>query len=101
MNPSTGLPLNTTLDKLIQTAGESVRSILIDGAREQRGTARAYVNYASGGEPLESIYGQEPWRLERLKKLKREYDPQNRFRFYGPIVDASSDAEEEKEHDEL
>ncbi|KAL8920784.1 MAG: hypothetical protein Q9172_004355 [Xanthocarpia lactea] len=45
-----------------------------------------YVNYANGYEPLETIYGHEPWRLERLRGLKRMYDPENRFRFYNPIV---------------
>ncbi|PGH14341.1 hypothetical protein AJ80_05931 [Polytolypa hystricis UAMH7299] len=45
-----------------------------------------YVNYAAGGESLESIYGYEPWRLERLRTLKDKYDPNNRFRYYNPIV---------------
>lgn len=46
----------------------------------------AYVNYASGLEPVEQWYGHEPWRLERLRDLKAQYDPNNRFRFYNPIV---------------
>ena len=46
----------------------------------------AYVNYANGLEPLEQKYGHEPWRLQRLRSLKAEYDPDNRFRFYNPIV---------------
>ncbi|KAF5657001.1 fad binding domain-containing protein [Fusarium circinatum] len=47
-----------------------------------------YVNYASGNEyeSLKSIYGYESWRLARLRKLKAKYDPNNRFRFYVPIV---------------
>jgi hypothetical protein len=44
-----------------------------------------YLNYATGSEPLESIYG-EPWRIEKLRGLKAEYDPHNRFRYYNPIV---------------
>lgn len=49
----------------------------------------AYVNYANGLEPLEQRYGHEPWRLQRLRGLKAKYDPNNRFRFYNPIVQAS------------
>ncbi|TVY17065.1 FAD-linked oxidoreductase azaG [Lachnellula arida] len=45
-----------------------------------------YVNYALGSESLESIYGDEPWRLERLRSLKAKYDPDNRFRYYNPFV---------------
>lgn len=46
----------------------------------------AYVNYANGFEGPEQWYGNEPWRLERLRGLKAKYDPHNRFRFYNPIV---------------
>ncbi|KAF5975008.1 fad binding domain-containing protein [Fusarium coicis] len=47
-----------------------------------------YINYASGNkyESLKSIYGYESWRLARLRKLKAKYDPNNRFRFYVPIL---------------
>ncbi|TLD22417.1 hypothetical protein PspLS_08029 [Pyricularia sp. CBS 133598] len=45
-----------------------------------------YVNYANGFEPLEQLYGYEPWRLERLRDMKAVYDPHNRFRYYNPIV---------------
>lgn len=47
-----------------------------------------YVNYATGNdyETLESIYGREPWRLEKLHKLKAEYDPDNRFGYFVPLV---------------
>jgi hypothetical protein len=41
-----------------------------------------YVNYAFGDETLESIYGYEPWRLEKLRGLKKEWDPQNKFNFF-------------------
>lgn len=45
-----------------------------------------YVNYAFGDEPLESMYGYEPWRLSKLRGLKQKYDPDNRFRFYNPLI---------------
>lgn len=46
----------------------------------------AYVNYASGHEPVQQWYGHEPWRIERLRGLKAKYDPTNQFRFYNPII---------------
>lgn len=46
----------------------------------------AYVGYANGFETLEQRYGHESWRLERLRGLKAKYDPENRFRYYNPIV---------------
>ncbi|KAH5267276.1 hypothetical protein HBI82_225000 [Parastagonospora nodorum] len=53
---------------------------------------KLYVNYAMGHdyETLESIYGYEAWRLERLRSLKAAYDPENRFRFFVPLVSNST-----------
>lgn len=53
---------------------------------------QTYVNYAQGlpYETLQSVYGYEPWRLDKLRSLKAKYDPQNRFRFYEPIVSGSA-----------
>ena len=48
----------------------------------------AYINYAHGHESLEEVYGHEKWRLEKLKGLKKKWDPENRFRFYSPISPA-------------
>ncbi|KAJ2982867.1 hypothetical protein NUW58_g6354 [Xylaria curta] len=45
-----------------------------------------YVNYATGFESLPSIYGYEQWRVKKLVDLKHKYDPQNKFRFYNPII---------------
>ncbi|KAF2121391.1 hypothetical protein BDV96DRAFT_609480 [Lophiotrema nucula] len=83
---------NTTIDELAFKYGKEIKQILVDGAG---GKTHAYVNYAYGHESLEEIYG-EPWRLEKLRKLKSIYDPENRFRFYAPIV-----VSKEKGHDEL
>ncbi|KAL6231792.1 hypothetical protein BDW75DRAFT_233317 [Aspergillus navahoensis] len=46
----------------------------------------AYVNYANGFESVEEKYGHEAWRLEKLRALKERYDPDNRFRYYNPII---------------
>ncbi|KAL4809570.1 hypothetical protein BDV18DRAFT_157321 [Aspergillus unguis] len=55
-------------------------------ARELRGTWAAtsgyeqmssYVNYAHGDEGVEQIYGRD--KLARLKRLKREWDPNGGF----------------------
>ncbi|RBQ83364.1 hypothetical protein VDGD_05837 [Verticillium dahliae] len=49
-------------------------------------TGNVYLNYATSFETLEERYGHESWRIERLRGLKAQYDPNNRFRFYNPIV---------------
>jgi hypothetical protein len=45
-----------------------------------------YVNYAHGDEPLEAMYGYEPWRLERLRSLKQRYDPHGFFNHYNSVL---------------
>ncbi|RYO89433.1 hypothetical protein DL766_003266 [Monosporascus sp. MC13-8B] len=45
-----------------------------------------YVNYAHGDEAREAIYGYEPWRLERLRRLKQRYDPRGYFDSYHPVT---------------
>ncbi|KAJ4304909.1 hypothetical protein N0V90_000437 [Kalmusia sp. IMI 367209] len=51
-----------------------------------------YINYSIGAEyeSLQSVYGYEAWRLERLLRLKTKYDPHNRFRFYVPLIPQNS-----------
>lgn len=44
-----------------------------------------YVNYAHDDETRESIYGYEPWRLQRLRKLKGKYDPHGAFNGFHPV----------------
>ncbi|KAL8752086.1 MAG: hypothetical protein Q9184_005850, partial [Pyrenodesmia sp. 2 TL-2023] len=75
---------SAALDALAPIYGEQARA-LFDAGEPQR-PLNAYVNYASGSETLEQMYGYEPWRLERLRGLKQKYDPENRFRFYNPII---------------
>lgn len=75
---------NPSLDAAAYKYSKAAQKLLQDGQPDQKPTA--YVNYAMGDEPLEQIYGYEPWRLERLRNLKKKYDPSNKFRYYIPIV---------------
>lgn len=73
---------NRQLDAQVAKLGQQIRTTLL------RGTGlglRAYVNYANGDEDQRAVFGYEPWRLDRLRALKKSYDPQGRFNFYGPI----------------
>lgn len=62
--------------------GRKMRDAVVQGSG---GKLHAYVNYANGEEGLEAMYGYEGWRLDRLRKLKGEYDPLGRFSWYAPI----------------
>jgi hypothetical protein len=42
-----------------------------------------YTTYAHGDEGAEVWYRDS---LPRLRELKKKYDPENRFRFFNPIV---------------
>ncbi|KAI0390143.1 hypothetical protein F5Y17DRAFT_82978 [Xylariaceae sp. FL0594] len=44
-----------------------------------------YLNYAHGDEPLQAMYGYEPWRLDKLRTLKAKYDPHAFFSHFNPI----------------
>ncbi|KAJ8106177.1 hypothetical protein ONZ43_g7152 [Nemania bipapillata] len=67
-----------------QEFGKKLRKYLLDGSDEPT-RLRAYVNYADGDEPLPAVYGWDDWRLEKLRKLKAEWDPKNTMRYYVPI----------------
>ncbi|KAF6845033.1 6-hydroxy-d-nicotine oxidase [Colletotrichum musicola] len=53
------------------------------------GRLQQYVNYGNTTstmrDPPEALYGYEPWRLEKLRALKKTYDPDNVFRWYQPL----------------
>jgi hypothetical protein len=52
------------------------------------GRLQQYVNYGHGSkDPPEALYGYEPWRLEKLRRLKREFDPEGWFNGYQPLVE--------------
>ncbi|KAF2197576.1 FAD-binding domain-containing protein [Delitschia confertaspora ATCC 74209] len=72
------------LDDTAIQFGASIRQLLYQGSNSHE--LRAYVNYAFGDERPEQLYGNEPWRLTRLHRAKEQYDPNNRFRWYAPII---------------
>ncbi|KAL2867465.1 FAD-binding oxidoreductase [Aspergillus lucknowensis] len=73
-----------SLDEDAIAFGKQLRQHSADGhpGEEQH----VYVNYAFGDEPVEQMYGYEPWRLERLRETKTKYDPDNVFRFYNSFM---------------
>ncbi|RYP51126.1 hypothetical protein DL768_003473 [Monosporascus sp. mg162] len=71
-------------DDVAHESARETRDLWIAGQPDRRPTT--YLNYAVGDETLESLYGYEPWRLERLRRLKAKYDPNSRFRSYNPII---------------
>ncbi|KAF3769586.1 FAD-binding domain-containing protein [Cryphonectria parasitica EP155] len=72
------------LDATAIAWGEQARQLIRDGQPPGE-EFNVYVNYAFGGETLESVYGYETWRLEKLRALKKEWDPQGKFSYYMPI----------------
>lgn len=67
----------------IKAATREIREVLVEGSGSDQ--LFAYVNYADGDETLEEVYGHEPWRLQKLRSLKKKYDPAGVFNFYVPI----------------
>lgn len=55
------------------------------------GRLQQYVNYGNTTstmrDPPEALYGYEQWRLEKLRRMKHIYDPDNVFRWYQPLVE--------------
>ncbi|KAM7192092.1 hypothetical protein V8F33_008517 [Rhypophila sp. PSN 637] len=72
---------NATLDSVATAWGAAMRE-----AAQGTQTKRAYVNYAQGNETIQEVYGYEPWRINRLKALKKKYDPKGQFSFFNPIA---------------
>ncbi|KAJ2979491.1 hypothetical protein NUW58_g7186 [Xylaria curta] len=75
---------NPSIDPLAQEFGKKLRKYLLDGS-DDPAHLHAYVNYADGDEPLPAVYSWEDWRLEKLRRLKAQWDPKNKMRFYVPI----------------
>lgn len=75
---------DSSLDARAVEAGRELRQILHNGSN--RAEMHSYVNYAHGDESVQNMYGFEAWRGNKLRRLKREYDPEERFRWYAPIT---------------
>ncbi|KAJ4305632.1 hypothetical protein N0V90_001163 [Kalmusia sp. IMI 367209] len=75
-------------DKALETAAWQWANEVRDqwNAGQPGRPVNAYVNYANGKESLEERYGHEKWRIDRLKGLKKKYDPSNQFRYFNPIM---------------
>ncbi|KAI8634689.1 FAD-binding domain-containing protein [Xylariaceae sp. FL1651] len=73
------------IDPLAMKYGKTLRQILLDASGDP-GHLRAYVNYAHGDEDLREVYGWEDWRLQKLRELKAQWDPENKMKYYMPIV---------------
>ncbi|KAJ8115368.1 hypothetical protein OPT61_g2962 [Boeremia exigua] len=82
ITPLLTYPANASLDAIAEDFNYRIREALVEGSGSE---LVAYVNYARGDESLEAVYGYEPWRLEKLRRLKKEYDPFDRFNYYVPI----------------
>lgn len=81
------LPMVTYFDhkqnRAAEEFGDALREIFRKGSGREE--VQSYVNYGYGSEKPESFYGYEPWRLEKLRGLKKKYDPHGRFGFNAPI----------------
>ena len=76
---------NPALDPVAAKFGVQARELL-QAASGSPKELHAYVNYAHGDEGLESWYGYDQARLNKLQTLKKQFDPLNKFSFYGPIA---------------
>ncbi|KAF1957836.1 FAD-binding domain-containing protein [Byssothecium circinans] len=75
-------PGDSSLDNLAEAYGKRIRAALLNNTGL---THSAYVNYAYGDESNAAVYGPEAARLEKLKALKKKYDPEGKFNFFEPI----------------
>ncbi|PSN62050.1 FAD-binding domain-containing protein [Corynespora cassiicola Philippines] len=91
--------VNEGMEEFALKMGLEVRQMLVDGAKDMGG-AMSYVNYAYGGEDVEEMYG-EDWRVEKLRALKKKFDPKGRFGWYNPFVEVNVDTENGGHRSEL
>lgn len=77
-------PTDAAADETVKTLGNKLREIIREGTGSKE--LHTYVNYAYGNEGPKSWYGYETSRQDRLKALKKKYDPKGKFSFYAPIA---------------
>ncbi|KAH2184532.1 hypothetical protein KXW61_000848 [Aspergillus fumigatus] len=77
-------PAGPERDNDAKQLGNQLRQILFQASGLNE--IGAYVNYAYGDETPQQWYGSEQWRQDRLRALKKKYDPAGKFSFYGPIA---------------
>lgn len=84
----------TDFDDLAWEFSTQLRNIFIESAKNTGGH-QSYVNYAYGEETVEEMYG--AGNLGELRRLKKIYDPKNRFKYYAPlVVDDGTDSPHDK-----
>ncbi|KAL8779318.1 MAG: hypothetical protein Q9213_006998 [Squamulea squamosa] len=71
-------------DDIAPQYGHQIRDLFHAGDRPDW-PLNAYVNYAYGDETLEQMYGHEGWRIQKLRALKKKWDPYGRLNWYHPI----------------
>ncbi|OQN99435.1 hypothetical protein B0A48_14412 [Cryoendolithus antarcticus] len=69
----------------IEAYGKAWRQQSIENSGWDDDKLYVYPNYARGDEPLDSLFGYEHWRIEKLRMLKKEYDPTDAFRGYHDV----------------
>ncbi|PIA89336.1 6-hydroxy-D-nicotine oxidase [Cercospora beticola] len=91
----THAPNDANLARRGAVYGNEMRRVIVEGSGH---ALNAYVNYAHGTETQRELYGYQQWRVDRLQKLKRKWDPSNRFGWYLPI-DLGSGGSHYDKHD--
>ena len=73
--------------KKAEAFGTKIRAIIDEGLNPKVDDGpHTYLNYANGVEAVSVTYGRDADRVNKLQTLKKTYDPQNRFRWYNPII---------------
>ncbi|KAL8759717.1 MAG: hypothetical protein Q9199_000589 [Rusavskia elegans] len=72
-------------DDIAPLYGHQISSVVHAGDAPGR-PLNTYVNYAYGDETLEQVYGYEEWRIQKLRKLKKQWDPYGKFNWFHPIL---------------